>query len=390
MAKNKMGLAEFHRYLDEIRRQVEACYAEIEEIQFQFNDIFKRELTEWQEQFGFCFPRLLAQRKEMPEAFARRIDKAEAEERERLRREIAELEELVAQNERRMEELLAQAQQITQSLRKANPELDRREEHLKSLIVQYEDEYARAYERLEQIDTFPLGWLTHWPQIRRLKKVQAQAKKQQAEALNKMRQVRSDWVKQVDEAGEAQAALRQQWQELSVRTAQAKSELDQKVNAFDILAEQAALQRVLEELEEAPAGVKGELGPALEDLARRNKIRRSYEEGLKAVAEALGLLKGIGEGLKRFRLSVGTVLQEQRRYNLRPISVEVPDAVMAINDIWPTLQARVRDEKYMGTHPLEFSRLVKQYLNDRLGEQSIQHYFEEMGEALNRATKAWS
>jgi hypothetical protein len=386
----KMGLAEFHRYLDQIRREVEICYTAIEEIQKQFNDIFKRELEAWQERFSFCFPRLLAQRDEMPDQFAQHIAQVEAQEQKRIRQEIAELESKVATNEQRMDALLVGAQKTAEALRKANPELNAREEQLKNLIIQYEDEYARAFEQLDSLDTFPLGWLTHFGQIRRLKRVQREAKKKQDEAALKMREVRQDWVDRVQKAGEKQAELRQEWQTLSVATAQAKSELDQKVTAFDALAEQAAIQRVLEELPQAPKGLEGELGEAIRELVEHNKIRWSYEEGLKAVAEALGLLKGIGEGIERFRRSVGTVLQEQRRHNLRAISIVVPTSVVSINGIWPDLRARIKAEKQIATRPVEFSRMVKQRLSDRLTDAVIQAYFNDQGEALNRATRAWN
>ncbi len=391
MAKDvKLGLAEFHRYLDQTRRKVEVCYTEVEEVQKQFNDIFKRELEVWQERFSFCFPRLLAQRDEMPEAFRKHIAQVESEEQKRIRQEIAELENKIAENERRMDELLAGAQNTAEALRKANPKLNAREEQLKALIIQYEDEYARAFEELDSLDTFPLGWLTHFGKIRRLKRVQREAKKKQDEAALKMREVRQEWVDRVEKAGETQAELRQEWQTLSVATAQFKSELDQKVTAFDALAEQAAIQRVLEELPQTPKGLEGELGEAIHSLVEHNKIRWSYEEGLKAVAEALGLLKGIGEGIERFRRSVGTVLQEQRRHNLRAINIVVPASVVAINGIWPDLRTRIKDEKQIATRPVEFSRMVKQRLSDRLTDTVIQAYFNDQGEALNRATKAWN
>ena len=120
MAKDvKMGLAEFHRYLDQTRREVEVCYTEVEQVQKQFNDIFKRELEAWQERFSFCFPRLLAQRDEMPEAFRKHIAQVEAEEQKRIRQEIAELENKITTNQQRMDALLIGAQKTAEALRKA-------------------------------------------------------------------------------------------------------------------------------------------------------------------------------------------------------------------------------------------------------------------------------
>ena len=122
---------------------------------------------------------------------------------------------------------------------------------------------------------------------------------------------------------------------------------------------------------EKPPEISGELGDALADLVKRNEVRRSYEEGLRAVAEALGLLKGVGEGMNRFQQSVGTVLQEQRRYSLKQVQVPVPGWIVQMNETWQELSAKVKDEKYLGTHPLEFSQRAREIVQQRLQEAAI-------------------
>lgn len=384
----RMNLSQFHRYLDEQGRKLRACYKEVEEVQFQFNDIFKQELEAWQEQFAFCYPRLATQRPNLPAAFARHVDRIEEEERERLRREIADLKQRIQKGRAEMDALLAQAQAAGEALRKANPALNEQEEHLKALIVQYQNEYAQAYEEMEALNN-GLGGLTNLFKIWRLKKVQRIAKKQQAETMAKLRKVRQAWADKLKETGETQSKLRAKWQETSIEVSQMEARVEHLEKNLDALAEQAALQRVLEELG-TPPDVPGELGEGLKELVARNKVRWSYEEGLQAVAETLGLLKGVGEGITRFGRSVQTVLQEQRRYNLKQVDVLVPPLAVRINQIWDELGAKVRDEKYMGKHPLEFSRLVQGYIKRRLTDENIQRYFEEMGEALSRATAAWN
>ena len=391
MAENRtyrMTLSEFHRYLDDKRRELEACYREIEEVQFQFNEIFRLELAAWQEQISYCFPRVATQRQEMPPDFARHIDQVESEEQTRIRQEIAELDREIRDGRARVDELLGEAQAATDALRVANPEINDREEHLKALVVEYQDEYAQAFEELETLDTFPLGWLTNYAKIRQLNKAQSTAKKKQGEAMQQLREVRQDWLARVEGTSDTQSELRGEWQKLTVRIAEAQGRRDHLEAHLETLAEQAALQRVLEELREAP-DVSGELGEALRALVGRNEVRWGYEKGLQAVAEALGLVKGLGEGLKRFARSVQTVLQEQRRYGLKQVHVPVPGSVAAINQIWGNLAKRVKDEKYMGTHPAEFSSVVDEYIKQRLTDQSIQTFFEEMGQALNQATSAW-
>ncbi|OGO06782.1 MAG: hypothetical protein A2Y73_06140 [Chloroflexi bacterium RBG_13_56_8] len=383
-----MELSEFHRYLDEKRRELEACYHEIEEVQYQFNDIFQRELAAWQEKFTYCYPRVMEQRGEMPPAFAQIIDQTEREELARITAEIAELDGQIREGRSKSDSLLSQAREATAALRGVNPDLNEREEHLKSLMMQYQDEYADAYEKLEALEDSSLGWLTNFSRIRRLRKAQRLAKRQQAQTLEQLREVRQDWLGKVEEAGEKQAALRDEWQKVSVQVSEAETRREYLQTNLTELAQEAAIQRTLEELEKPPE-ISGELGDALADLVKRNEVRRSYEEGLRAVAEALGLLKGVGEGMNRFQQSVGTVLQEQRRYSLKQVQVPVPGWIVQMNETWQELSAKVKDEKYMGTHPLEFSRVVDGYIKERLTDQRIQSFFEEMGQALSEATSAW-
>ena len=384
----RMTLDEFHRYLDDKGRELKAAYKETGEVQFQFNEIFKQALAGWQEQFVFCYPRLAAQRGELPEEFARSIDAVETEELERIRQEIANNKTEIDEGRSAMDGLLADGQAASVALRTTNPKLDRHEELLKRQVAKRQDEYAQAHEEIETLRAKPMGWLTAYAQIRRLRKVQRLAKKQQTHALEEMRKVRQKWVDQIAQTGDTQAELRNQWQELGIKNSQLQSKADHLTQNLAELAEQAALQRVLEELDSAPQ-VPGELGTGLADLVQRNGVRGDYEQGLQSVAEALGLLKGVGEGLTRFQRSVQTVLQEQRRYSLAQVKVRVPESVARINQIWEELADRVRDEKHLGTHPLEFSRIVDEQIRSRLTDQAIQTFFENMGEALNEATKAW-
>ncbi|HHX44715.1 MAG TPA: hypothetical protein GX714_12130 [Chloroflexi bacterium] len=383
----RMSLRDFYRYLEDKRSELAACYKDVEEVQFEFNEIFRQEMAAWQEAVSYCFPRMVTQRDELPADLVQRIDRTEEEERARIRAEIADLEAKVAALQERSDALLREGQEATERLKRMNPELDAREEELKARMAAYQTEYAEVYEQLERLES-PLAWLTRGGALRALRREQARIKREQALTLNELRQVREEWTTRLQEVSDAQSALREQWQQASVELAEAQARLEHLQTNLDALAQQAGLQRVLEELEEAPA-VPGEFGAKLAEVAARNRTRREYEEGLAAVAETLGLTKGVGEGLARFQRSVGTVLEEQRRYNLKSVQVTLPAAVVATNEIWSQLGAKVRDEKAMGRDPLAFSRIVKGYISEYLSDAQIQSLFETMGEALNRATKAW-
>jgi chromosome segregation ATPase len=387
-ATHRMRLSQFSDYLMQKERELTQCYREIEEVQAEFNEIFRQEMAAWQETFSRCFPLILARRDELPPAFRQEIDEAEREEMAKLRDEMIQLEDQVAQRRAEMDRLTEAAQELTDSLRAENPDINEREEALKAEVVRLQDSYTDAWEKAERLSE-GIGWLTHAIRLAKLRNKQREAKQKQEATLRELRAVRQEWLAQMDEASQSQAELRKQWQEQSVAAAEKQGRLDHIRHNLEDLAQQNAITRVLEELDENPA-VEGELGADLRELIQRNKVRTDYETGLAAVAEALGLTKGVGEGLRRFGESVATVVQEQRRYGLSDVPVVLPRSVIALNETWRALASKVKDEKEMGTKPLDFSRVIKAYLSDRLTDASIQELFETMGNALSEATASWN
>ena len=387
-ATHRMRLSQFNDYLMQKERELTQCYREIEEVQAEFNEIFRQEMAAWQETFSQCFPQVLAGRDDLPAKFRQQIDEAEREELGKLRQEMAQLEDEVAQCRAEMDRLTEAAQDLTDSLRAENPDIDEREESLKAKVVRLQDDYTEAWEKAERVSE-GLGWLTNAFRLAKLRKKQREAKQEQEATMRELRSVRQEWLTQMEEASQSQAELRKQWQEQSVAAAEKQGRLDHIRHNLEDLAQQNAITRVLEELDEDPS-VEGQLGDSLRELIQRNKVRTEYETGLASVAEALGLTKGIGEGLRRFGQSVATVVQEQRRYGLRDVPIVLPRSVVALNETWRALASKIKDEKAMGTKPLAFSRIIKAYLSDRLTDSSIQGLFETMGNALSEATASWN
>jgi hypothetical protein len=384
----KMKLADFFRYLGDKRNEMQACATKVQAIQQRFTTIFTAELAEWQKVFGYCFAEVGAQRAQLPAPFAAVLDRAEQEERARITREIADLDAQVASKRARMDELLGESQKVTGVLKGANPGVNEREEQLKALMVRYQDEYAQAYEAIDVLDNGLFGGLVNWGKIRQLRKVQRQAKKQQAQTLAKLRQVRQEWLAHVEQVGDVQGQFREEWQKLGVEVSQAEGQREHRATHFDDLAVEAMLKRVLEGLD-MPPSVPGELGQKLTELATRNEIRKAYEAGLQAAAEAIGMANGIGKGMARFHDSVKKVLAEQRQYNLKPVTIVLPRAAAVLNETWRTLTEKVDNEEYYAKHPREFVQLEAQHIRKPLTDENIKGLFETMGAALNRGTKVW-
>jgi len=384
----RMTLLQFHHYLTDKAEDAERFHQNAAKLHERYTDVFKQVMSDWQDTFSFCFPRLMTERQQMPETFRSHINRVESEEHQRIAAEIAELDKEIESGREDSDTYLAKAQHATQLLRRANPALDSREERLKAQVVRYQTEYADAFEEMESLESATMGWLTNAGKIARLRRVQKEAKKKQAESLTEMRQVRQEWTDQLEMAGKRQAELREQWQTLSVRASEAQGRRDHLEQNLDALAEQAAIQRVLEELDESP-GVPGELGERLDEMVQRNSVRLSYEQGLKAVAEAEGLSKGVGDGTRRFADSVAQVVREQKRYNLRKVHVELPHRIAVLNETWSRLSDQLSKESDLSHSPVRFAEIIDKGLSKRLTDSTIQYLFETMGEALNTATAAW-
>jgi len=384
----KMNLADFFQYARDSRKRMDDTYREIEEIQYQFNELYARQSQERQKLVASLIPLLIAGSADLPPEIAQPLESREQAERKALRDELAALRAEETDKRQKVDNLVLEAQRQVTHLREENPILNQQEEGLKARHAAMRQELQRLDAEIAGLHLFPIGWLTNAGKRKRL----SAERQRLVENLNAMtegiRTVRAKWQEEKKALGESQASLRNQWQAMSVETAQVQTKAEYLAANLDALGKRNAAQNWLNGLRDSPvaSGVwKDQLAP----LVELNRSRADYEAGLKSVSEILGLLKGLGEGMDRFIRSLGTVYEEQRRYKLPMLSVELSDAVTSFHVSWPDTQAKVKDEKYLGTHPLEFSQRVQGVIQERLSEGAIQKMFEDMGEALNKATKAW-
>jgi len=384
----KLRLDRFYRYVSDSSGQVKAVFDEIEEIQYQFNDLLAQELERWKEQIGSCILLLDRNPSELSGDLTRLIATKRAEEHRKLEDEIKSLAEEVGTLRKQADADLLQAQKEIDALRSANPELDAREEKLKAQIADLADQTEALADQRRSLSLFPFGWLTNMGKRRRLGKQRSQLQNRSEALLLDLRKVREEWVKRKKDAGASQTALRQRWEETSVSASQTQARLDYLAENIEELSRRRGLEQTLITMDQAPQQ-GGDVGAALAEMVKLNHSKAAYEQGLRTVAEVLGLLKGLHEGSNRFMQSVGKVYEEQRRYDLKPLTVHLPDYVVEFQSSWKPFRKLVKDEKYLGRHPLEFSRQVQEFTEKHLSDPAIERAFVGMGEALKRATDKW-
>jgi chromosome segregation ATPase len=383
-----MTLADFYRFIRQNRKRMGDIYREIEEIQYQFNDLYTRQLEERQNLIASHAPLLLESSQDLPKELSELFRKRENAEREAIEEEIDGLERQISEKRLEADRLIEEAQRQMAYLREQNPILDQQEEELK-------DRRASLRSRIRELDTevtrlnrFPIGWLVNFAKRRRMSQERAQLAEHAQAMSDGIRAVREKWQGHKDALKEKQSSLQGKWQNLSVEAAQLQSRCEHLRASIGQRSRTDAAQNLLSNLKEVPSSASSwqdRVAPLVE-LNRSNAI---YETGLTAVAEILGLLKGLQEGMDRFLRSVATVHEEQQRYRLPSLTLELSDAVTSFYAALPGFQTKVKDEKYLGTHPLEFSQRVRDFMQAQLHEAAIKEMFKDMGDALSRATEAW-
>lgn len=375
-------LGEFCQFVANQAQQIKSVYAEIEEVQRQFNEFHRQQLQEWQAAVNKAVP-LLQGSAALPPQVAQSLLEVILEERAKLEKEIGELAALVEARRLEADRTIAEAQAELKALRETNPKLDASEEAMKARRA----EIQQTIQRLDaQIHATP--WLTGMLQRRRLGRQRSQEQANLAAETARLRRVREAWQEEKQHYAADQARLHTQWETASTEAAQRQARLDYLQGSIERLSRENGSARFLAELQAVPDAPEP-LHAALAEVVELNRVKAEYEDGLRTVAEALGLLKGLADGMDRFYRSAEKVYEEQRQYNLRELHLELADAVLGFHALWPELQAQVKDEKMLGTHPAEFSRRVRPVIAGRLGDQTIAAMFESMGAALTQATKAW-
>jgi DNA repair exonuclease SbcCD ATPase subunit len=380
----KMNLADFYGYARANRKRISDIYREIEEIQYQFNELYAQQQEKRNEMIAARVPQLLPEQgADLPPQLSRLLSAQVEVERQAIQEEIAKLKSEVAEKREKGDDLIKEAQRQMAYLRGQNPILDQQEEELKARRVSMERKIEELNAELKRLNP-----LTGFLKRRRLGREREQLVDNLETVKSGIRKVREKWQAEKTRLQEAQTDLQGQWQALSVETSQRQARLDYLAANIEQESMRNAAWNLLSNLEEVPVN-EGPWNERLTPLIELTRSKAEYEAGLRSVAEILGLLTGLGEGMDRFIRSVGTVYEEQRRYKLPSLTVKLSDAVTSFHAIWPDFQAKVKDEKYLGTHPLEFERRIRDLMPSRLGEAAIQKMFEDMGDALTQATKAW-
>ncbi len=317
-------------------------------------------------------------------------------------------------------DLLARADQVRRrshameaEIHARNVDLDAQEEALKARNEQLLRAIATYNQQIRDLGS-GFGFLFNLFRMRALQSERQRLDKEHADVAARIESLRARWVAREREHAEAQERMRAEWRDLVTRAAAVQAKVDHLVLTRPSLIVRTALERVLFDRYPAtpPGGSevacsrcgggnarsnrfcqycaqrlqadRADLEGSLEELAELNHHFRRFSEGMKACQELIATVTGIESGLRSFMKSVESMIDNESRYPLAALRIDVPGRCVEYSRSFEGLQASVEQR---AAHPSELARVAAQAAAP-FGPENLQWYFETMGQELSRQAKA--
>lgn len=391
MAK-KLRQEQFRDFLVSRMRAMKAVKQELEEIQSAFTTRYLEFKARHDATLVRLTEQVLEQFDQLPPPLRSLIEEQFAQEQRKARERREELKHLIPQLEEEVDGLLKQAQRKAAVYRKQNPEYDQREETLKASIAQLRADIQELDAQIKRLSK-GLGFLLHMHQIDKADRERQRKAGKYETLVQELHAVRNEWEKKRDTFMRQQADFQEQWRTKHLQLTSLRAELELLSNdeQLEHLARKRAVYAVLDALKDPALCDHTPLTPALQEMLVLNHQTDDFQEGLGAVASLIAWLDGLEEGMESIKKSVDALIQQQRMHSahLKPLTIELPEQAELFHRIWEPLRDRVKDDAHLSKVPLEFVATVQPVLEHVMNEHTVGTMFDNLGNALKRATRAW-
>ncbi len=387
----RLSIHQFERFVTDAQTHVGRLYKEIEEVQQALNDAREGARLERQDLVERARHMLKERHSQLDAGFVSGWNARVAQELQSLETEARVLEQLIEEEQRKADEMLARAQRTRSELRKMNPELDAREEALKADLVRFDREANELDAEIARMARW-FGMLFRKRAIRELEE-RLRALEKRMEAVEKaLAHTRKEWAAVLEAATSEEQELQTGWQTTEQRVARMRQDLNRMREDVQGEAERRALFAMVQGAEEPPSSGDAEIDALLAEVDRlSDEVLDEQERALQAGSEMLGMLSGLGQGLDGLRESVASVRKEQDAHSeLPPLVISLPDSVVTFHCYWPQLAQYIVDERQMAAHPAAMAEALRAVIDQQLTGEAIERMFVEMGNALSAATERWS
>ena len=380
-------LATMVYYLDSKVEKINALVKEIEEIQHEFESRFMQSQQRYDNARAAASAWVEGHEWKQPAWLAEAIEKALPPMRDRKRARIDELKGQLSELATQRQGIEQQNDATMEQIKSQNPQLNAREEELKQQETEARDHFYKLTAEWKKTGG-GLGWLLGPGAVRKAREAMEKANADWININARLAEVRNSWVALKQKTDETEATLQQAWRLRVAEIARLNRELAELERDLESVARGGVVDELLCAIVEAKGSDQPDFDKLLAEVIAAHDENNAYEAGITQVAELMGLMKGVCEGLTRMGESVKSVQEEQDAHSeLARLKLETPPVVLQFHQLWAEMRPVVLDEKEAAAHPTQFAENVKQALGDRLSDKAIDAMFTALGDELNRATK---
>jgi DNA repair exonuclease SbcCD ATPase subunit len=381
------------RYIDSQEKAIQSLTSQLDEIQVAFNAQFDQFKAQHDAKLDHLTDQVAEQIAAVGTALRKHIEERLPEDQQAIderRRKLRE--EYLPQRQQAADDLLRKAQAELAKLRALNPQLDEREEELKSQKVELEARLAALNQEVRQ-KSRGLGIVLHLLSITKTDRERHRVLGKLETINDSLYHIRRQWEQEREKMAEQQQAYQKQWQLESIAVARLQAELDQLDDETrrEDLALRRAIRHSLDNLKESVPGSVPAMETALQEMVELNIQTDAYHEGLASVGGLIGLLRGISNGMDAIRKSLDGLKREQQMHHayLRALEFQLPARVEDFHKQWLLLDEQFTDEKAIGEHPEDFAATVQPLLEGSLSQANIEAMFNSLGTMISQAAESW-
>ena len=409
-------LRDFHRYLNERREFLVQAEGGLTALQAKFETFFSEVARVRESELQQLIDLTLADRSSLPASFNTNLDRILPE----VEREV---EERLTQKREQRAALLKEADGIrTTSLRAEkrirgrNRRLDLEEEELKERTAALLEAIEEFNRNIRQLGS-GFGFFLNLFKLRRLAKEKEQLTREHDDVAARIEALRSRWLLEEGRHLEREEERRAQWTELEQKAAALSVTIESLETKKADIVIRMTLERLLQgrepTLEEAGADAvpcprchmpnpstdhfchicafrlredRKDFEGSLEEIAEIDRHHRRFSEGMEACQSIIGLVRGLISGIDAFTESVADMEASQDKYPLAKLQIDVPQASRQFGTEIDRLAAFANQDYSL--HPTIFAERFKEYFGKTFSEESIQAFFETMGDELTQRAEA--
>ncbi len=385
-------------------------------------DFLRKQLTNYQEtykqtlgtliqnyesQIQTVIPTLVDLPDDSDDVANRKLLEHTAAERTKLEKRRQELRDvLIPQEQKNADECVAESQQKKEEQHQENMALYEKQSALQEKQATLEQQLQELNDEIS-VRAKGLGVLAHFFAIYKLRKRRAGIYKELGETLHSLNRMRQTWETTTKKTAQKEAALQARWEGVNLCRGRYQSELDILDNPeqFERLAQTQAGRTWLDALrtplampladqgaqttdtQAAPQDLRGPINA----LVELNLQSDAYRDALGAAAQLNAVCQAVANGLKQMDGTLRKLMRQENQYSqyLPRLSIEIPPNVEMFNSQWRTLTEQIKDQEHLTQNPQEFTQIAKAALEDGVSNEQIKDMFENIGLAINVATKRW-